>query len=259
MSLILIVDDEPHVRKIMKELLGNAGHECLDAENADVALEVMEKHPAAVAFCDVQMPGHDGLWLTAELRKRYPTTAVVLATGVSTVSPKVSMQAGVLAYLVKPFTKQALLRALEQSLEWHDSTVKTGPQPEDTGNKLDRWLESLDEMELRPDPRTIVQAPVVLEVFDVPPSLAPQQLLFRFLQVTADEVEYGRPAPRLSVWSVQEIVREPVEVSRQSHDSGSGKDLRVVGIVQEGDRRLLERRFQALRRHGLTTERGAAS
>ena len=130
----------------MRELLSHAGHECLEAENADVALEVMEKRPAPVAFCDIQMPGHDGLWLTSELRKRYPTTAVVLATGVSSVSPKISMQAGVLAYLIKPFTKQALLRALEQGLEWHENTVKSGPQPEDTGTKLDQWLELLDEM-----------------------------------------------------------------------------------------------------------------
>ena len=110
MSLVLIVDDEPHVRKIMRELLSHAGHECLEAENADVALEVMEKRPAPGAFCDIQMPGHDGLWLTSELRKRYPTTAVVLATGVSSVSPKISMQAGVLAYLIKPFTKQVAPR-----------------------------------------------------------------------------------------------------------------------------------------------------
>ena len=47
MSLVLIVDDEPHVRKIMRELLSHAGHECLEAENVDVALEVMEKRPAA--------------------------------------------------------------------------------------------------------------------------------------------------------------------------------------------------------------------
>ena len=57
----------------------------------------MEKQPAAVVFCDIQMPGHDGIWLTAELRKLYRKTAVVLATGVSTVAPGVSMQSGVLA------------------------------------------------------------------------------------------------------------------------------------------------------------------
>ena len=146
MSLVLIVDDEPHVRKIMKELIGNAGHECLEAENADVELEVMAKRQAALAFCDIQMPGRDGIWLTGELRRRHPTTAVVLATGVSSVPPKVSMQAGVLAYLVKPFTRQALIRALEQGLEWHENTVKTGPKPEDTGNKLDQWLVSLDDI-----------------------------------------------------------------------------------------------------------------
>jgi FixJ family two-component response regulator len=65
------------------------------------------------------MPRRDGLWLTAELRKRYLTTAIVLATQVSTVAPQISMQAGVLAYLVKPFRQESVIHALEAALAWH--------------------------------------------------------------------------------------------------------------------------------------------
>jgi FixJ family two-component response regulator len=104
----------------------------------------MEKQPPAVVFCDLKMPRRDGLWLTAELRKRYRKTAVVLATGVSTVSALVSMQAGVLAYLVKPFSRESVIEALEAALAWHTNPVDAGSRPEITPERLQAWLDSLD-------------------------------------------------------------------------------------------------------------------
>jgi DNA-binding NtrC family response regulator len=143
MALILTVDDQSNVRDVLVRWIQRAGHETLEAESADAALAVMDRQPAAVVFSDVQMPGKDGLWLTAELRKRYPTTAVVLATQVSTVAPQITMQAGVLAYLVKPFTQASVMRALETALSWHTNAVAAGPQPEDTAERLQEWLDSL--------------------------------------------------------------------------------------------------------------------
>src|SRR4051794_16618287 len=107
MGYILVVDDEESVRTMLRRWLEDAGHEVREAADAMEALDIMAVAPADVAFCDVQMPGKDGLWLTGELRSRFHSTAVVLATGVSTVPPRVSMQAGVMAYLVKPVTRAA--------------------------------------------------------------------------------------------------------------------------------------------------------
>ena len=144
MALILIVDDEYSVRQVLARWIQAVGHEVLEAESADAALQVMEKQPAAVVFSDIQMPRHDGLWLTAELRKRYRNTAVVLATQVSRVAPRISMQAGVLAYLVKPFSRESVIDALEAALAWHTDTIATGPRPEKTPEQLQKWLDSLE-------------------------------------------------------------------------------------------------------------------
>jgi DNA-binding NtrC family response regulator len=140
------VDDEAPVRTVLVRWIQRAGHETVEAESALAALEVMEKQQAAVAFTDIQMPGHDGLWLTAELRKRYPHTAVVLATSVSTVAPSISMHAGIMAYLVKPFHRDQVGRALETAIAWHHDTVLRGPRQEDTPDKLQEWLDSLDSL-----------------------------------------------------------------------------------------------------------------
>lgn len=146
MALVLIVDDEADIRRVLRRWIAGAGHEVAEADSAAAALEALARTPADVVFCDVQMPGdHDGLWLAGELRRRYPASAVVLATGVTTVPPETSLRAGVLAYLVKPFERTRLIEALETAVKWHEDAKAAGPRPEDTGDRLTAWLESLEE------------------------------------------------------------------------------------------------------------------
>jgi DNA-binding NtrC family response regulator len=139
---VLIVDDEQVVRQVLMRWLRTTGHDVHEADSAETALAFLERQPAAVVFSDIQMPGHDGIWLTTEIRKRYPTTAVVLATSVTTVAPRVSMQAGVLAYLVKPFNQQAILDGLATALDWHEKAASGPAQPVEL-DKLQSWLDSL--------------------------------------------------------------------------------------------------------------------
>lgn len=98
MANILIVDDEPGVRRLLQRCMEGCGHDLYEAESADAALAMMEKVAMAVVCCDIQMPGNDGLWLTMEIRRRHPVSSVVLATSVSTVPPRISLQSGVLVW-----------------------------------------------------------------------------------------------------------------------------------------------------------------
>jgi len=142
MAAVLIVDDEQVVRQVLLRWLKATGHEIYEAESADAALQFLERQPVSVVFSDIQMPGHDGIWLTTEIRKRYPATAVVLATAVSTIPPRFSMQAGVLAYIVKPFDHKAVLDALATALDWNSHAGKGPAQPIQI-DTLQSWLESL--------------------------------------------------------------------------------------------------------------------
>ena len=100
------------------------------------------KVSASAAVAASPMPGRDGVWLTGELRQRYPATAVVLATGVSSIAPRVSMQAGVVAYLVKPFAGAAIREALSLALQWHVDAQKSPVRG--TLVELEAWLNSLE-------------------------------------------------------------------------------------------------------------------
>jgi DNA-binding NtrC family response regulator len=142
MARLLIVDDEEPVRTVMGRWLSGGDHVIVKASSAEAALEAMAQEPADVVFADIQMPGHGGLWMTAELRRLYPSTAVILATGVSTIGPRVSMQDGVLAYLVKPFTQDALLHALAEALRWR-ATAAGRERTRLTEADLQAWLDSL--------------------------------------------------------------------------------------------------------------------
>ena len=144
---VLIVDDEESVRRILARWIKTIGYETIEADCAEAGLEAMTANPAAVVFCDVQMPGQGGLWLAGVLRTKFPQAAIVLATGVTTVPATTSMRSGILAYLTKPFDEPAVRDALQRSMVWHNAAVAAGTrssQPEDEGKELQAWLESLE-------------------------------------------------------------------------------------------------------------------
>ncbi len=117
---VLVVDDEASIRDVLARWLQLRGYRVLTAGDADEALARMRDEPAAVALCDIRMPGHDGLWLLARLRNDFPDTAVVMATGLQDVGPAVqSLRRGVVDYLTKPFTPDQLGEAVQRAMEWH--------------------------------------------------------------------------------------------------------------------------------------------
>ena len=137
---VLIVDDEPGVRHLMRRWLESRGYSVAVAAGADKALELLAATPTAVALCDLHMPGHDGLWLADQVRREHPDTAVIIATGVSDVSSAVeSVRQGVVDYLTKPFERDRLCEAVSRGVEWHRSACDSR-----------RWREMLeDEMHAR--------------------------------------------------------------------------------------------------------------
>src|SRR5262245_12797139 len=99
---VLVVDDEPGVRHLMRRWLESRGYEVAVAPGADQAMEVLAATRTAVALCDLHMPGHDGLWLAGQLRREHPDTAVIIGTGLNDVSAVAeSLRQGVVDYLTK--------------------------------------------------------------------------------------------------------------------------------------------------------------
>jgi putative nucleotidyltransferase with HDIG domain len=120
MHSVLVVDDDISLRPMLAAWVNRFGFVAHEASSADVALEHLEHTPADIALCDVNMPGHDGVWLASRIRERHPTTAVIMATSVDDADVAVStLSNDVVDYLLKPFDSARLHEALALGLDWH--------------------------------------------------------------------------------------------------------------------------------------------
>ena len=123
MPIVLVVDDESQIRDLLVRWVSGDGYQVREAATAEAALADMQVTPADIVLCDVRMPGETGLWLTGQLRSRFPETAIVLVTSDTSVSPQITLQPGVVEYLAKPFTREEVLEAVRLAASWHETAV----------------------------------------------------------------------------------------------------------------------------------------
>jgi putative nucleotidyltransferase with HDIG domain len=124
MHSVLVVDDDVSLRPMLATWVNRFGFCAFEAPTAEDALEHLERTPADIALCDVNMPGRDGVWLAARIRERFPTTAVIMATSVDDAEIAVStLSNDVVDYLLKPFDSSRLREALALGLDWHRASV----------------------------------------------------------------------------------------------------------------------------------------
>lgn len=145
MHSTLIVDDEVGIRQILSRFLALSGHTLREAPDAETALAAMAEHPADVVLCDIEMPGQGGLWLAAQLRERFPHTAIILATAIDTIPPTTSFQSGIIEYLVKPFERNLVLRAVASAIAWRVAELAKPPARTDGAARLDAWMDAHGE------------------------------------------------------------------------------------------------------------------
>jgi PAS domain S-box-containing protein len=118
-EVILVVEDEPAVRRFTVEALTELGYQVLEAEGSSAALQLLDAHPEVVLlFTDVVMPDVNGAKLAAEARRRRPTLKVLFTTGYTrnAVVHNGVLDTGV-EMIGKPFTLDALALKLRLVLE----------------------------------------------------------------------------------------------------------------------------------------------
>jgi DNA-binding NtrC family response regulator len=116
-TTILIVDDEVLIRETLVEYLNQEGFAAVACANGEEALERAHAQRFAVALCDVQLPGMDGLALLERLRQVSPETFVLLITAYATVENAVeAFQRGAHDYLMKPILLDEVLGKIRRLL-----------------------------------------------------------------------------------------------------------------------------------------------
>lgn len=131
---ILIADDEPEIRDILKLLLTGDGYTVLAVEDGQAVLEKASPD-IDLYILDVNMPRLTGIMVAAKLRETYETPIVFL-TAYSSESDKVmGFSAGADDYIVKPFSNVELLMRVKAILRRNPVITPAAPK-EEPGNKL---------------------------------------------------------------------------------------------------------------------------
>jgi CheY-like chemotaxis protein len=127
MPRILIIDDDPDMRRMVGAILDEAGHSVAYAPNGQLGLEYYRKQPFDLAIVDLVMPVMNGLMTIRELHTEYPFSRILAVTGVSPEELPRAEDYGAQRTLVKPFTQDDLLGAvddlLQRELGWEGPVV----------------------------------------------------------------------------------------------------------------------------------------
>jgi CheY-like chemotaxis protein len=110
---VLIIDDEPHIRHMMRLTLEAAGYQIEEAANGEEGLSRFGGSGGDVVLLDQKMPGTDGLETLKRLKKLRPDVRVVMVTAFASIELAVdAMKLGATDFLRKPMTPEALRGAV---------------------------------------------------------------------------------------------------------------------------------------------------
>jgi two-component system, cell cycle response regulator DivK len=116
---ILVVEDQPDNRRILRDLLGNAGYELIEAETGEEALIAVEAQRPDLILMDIQLPVMDGYEATRRIRSnpelRFIPIIAVTSYALAGDEAK-ALAVGCNAYVTKPFSPRALLAKVQEHL-----------------------------------------------------------------------------------------------------------------------------------------------
>jgi two-component system response regulator GlrR len=144
--IVLIVDDDPDILKLLEIRLSAAGYRVAAADSGEKALAQLAATRPQAVITDLRMSGMDGMALFEEVHKANPVLPVIVLTAHGTIPDAVAAtQRGVFSYLTKPFEAKTLLaeveraialggtgaRAAERTEEWHSDIITRSPVMQD--------------------------------------------------------------------------------------------------------------------------------
>jgi len=124
MAQVLVIDDDPVIRKIIATILVRQGHQVVAASDGKEGLAAVEAQKPDVAIIDVMMPGIDGYEVTRRLRQDPDLIhlPILILTGRSELQEKLNaFEAGADDYMSKPFEPAELIARLSKLLRWGEA------------------------------------------------------------------------------------------------------------------------------------------
>ncbi|HEY3305525.1 MAG TPA: sigma-54 dependent transcriptional regulator [Candidatus Binatia bacterium] len=115
---ILVVDDDPDVREVLKDRLESLDYRVLTASGGKDGLDLLEKQSPQIALLDIEMPDMSGLEVLKEIRARAMDVTVVMITAYGTIERAVqAMKEGAYDFIPKPFDPEHIALIVQKALE----------------------------------------------------------------------------------------------------------------------------------------------
>ena len=153
---ILIVEDDAHIRRLLRATMQRAGHDVTEAADARQALSLLDIEKPDVVLLDLGLPDRDGLELIGPFRQRSAATLIIVSARDDSAEKVAALDLGADDYLTKPFDTEELLARIRAALR-HKRTAAAdeGPSILDIGDiRIDfdrrRVLRGGDEVHLTP-------------------------------------------------------------------------------------------------------------
>ena len=106
---ILVVDDDPDIRELLEDYLGDQGYKVVALATADAFRQALTEHDPDVVLLDVGLPGEDGLSLARHVREHIDVGIIMVSGAGETIDRIVGLEVGADDYLAKPFDPRELL------------------------------------------------------------------------------------------------------------------------------------------------------
>lgn len=159
-ATVLIVDDEPHIRRLLNGTLSRAGYRVTEAESARQALAEIEANPPEIVLLDLGLPDRDGLELLPLIQQKSKAAVLVVSARDATDEKVAALDLGAIDYVTKPFDTEELLARVRVALrsrlvaEGGRSSVEAGDVTIDLVQR--RIHKAGEEVHLTPKEFTVV-------------------------------------------------------------------------------------------------------
>jgi response regulator RpfG family c-di-GMP phosphodiesterase len=152
---ILLVDDEPLVRRVLFRRLSKEGYNCQEVGSGDEALAFLDQAAIDLVIMDIRMPGKTGAETLPMIRRKFPFVAVIMSTAVSEINTVIQcMKEGAKDYITKPFNLEDVVTSIGKALEMSKIEQQLKDHQESLEQKLElqkdeirkRFLESIESI-----------------------------------------------------------------------------------------------------------------
>src|SRR5271154_4364715 len=137
-TAVLIADDDPGIRLVLRHRLEGAGYRVEEAADSQAARDALLTNRHAVALLDIMMPGEGGLEVLTEARSQSCRTLIIVITAASTMNNAVeAMKRGAHDYLTKPFENlDPVVAAIDRAVEVAGQTADLSRLKEEVNRQL---------------------------------------------------------------------------------------------------------------------------